>query len=711
MNVEQALQRLLAGTGYRARKVGETAWRIERVAAPVPVVRDPADAPPDATLSPAPPPVPIIVTGTKQDRLLLDLPMAVSTVTMAPHHRADPASNTGTVMSEMEGLALTALGPGRNRMFVRGVSDSAFNGESQSTVAVVLDDSRVTYAAPDPDIRLVDVERVEVLKGPQGSLYGIGALGGIYHIVTRRPDLGDASLVASAGAMTTRSGTTGLSGSVTANLPLVHDAVAVRLVGYTTKEPGWIDTGARRNANSTRVTGARGGLGIDLGGDWRADFSGFAQWVESRDSRYVYEPRTLERPAQEAEPHDNDLRHIAARIARTTHNVDIVLSTGMTWHEVGDTLDATVGAEDFGVPDPLLLEDSRDYRVWDNEARISGHWDDYSWLVGMSHVQSRQKNIWDLTARSGVALVIDDDRRTTYDTALFGNVTVPLATGVSAEGGLRAFRSVTRETRLLSDGPVTRKRERNGMTPSLALSWQPSADQLLFVRYGSAFRQGGSDIGPDGQLETLKSDELATVEMGWRQQLGRRGSLDIGAWYSWWENLQSDLLEENGLIETANAGDATIYGWEVSASFDPHPTWRIEAGGNFTMAKLTDNTLGFEIGDRHLPAVPEYTFRASVRHDFPLGPANAWVRVRARYVGPSHLSFDPELDREMGNYFETGAEFHARTGNFELAVAADNLFGSKADLFSFGNTLRLREMEQFTPQRPRTISVALIGSF
>src|SRR5690606_14816127 len=104
------------------------------------------------------------------------------------------------------------LGPGRNRLFLRGVADSPFSGESQSTVAVVLDEARVTYSAPDPDIRLVDVERVEVLKGPQGSYYGTGTLGGIYHIVTRRAQVDKTSLALSANVESVAHGGTGRGG-------------------------------------------------------------------------------------------------------------------------------------------------------------------------------------------------------------------------------------------------------------------------------------------------------------------------------------------------------------------------------------------------------------------------------------------------------------------------------------------------------------------
>jgi hypothetical protein len=102
--------------------------------------------------------------------------------------RYDATRGSERLAEQIEGLTVTGEGSGHGRMFLRGVADSPFGGKSQSTVAVLLDDARLTYVAPDPDIRLVDVERVEVLKGPQGSLYGSGALGGIYRIVTRRAD-------------------------------------------------------------------------------------------------------------------------------------------------------------------------------------------------------------------------------------------------------------------------------------------------------------------------------------------------------------------------------------------------------------------------------------------------------------------------------------------------------------------------------------------
>ncbi len=362
MRIAEALERLLAGSGYVARPVGGNAWRIEQKASVEPSAQ--AALPPEPVRPPETVGETILVTATKRDAALFDVPVAVSVLSVSPVEGVDPSRDSGTVATRIEGLALTGLGPGRNRMFLRGIADSAFNGESQSTVAVLLDGSRLTYTAPDPDLRLVDVERVEVIKGPQGSLYGTGALGGIYQIVTRRPDLGQTDAFVSTGVAAVQGGGAGLNGSAMLNLPLLRDRAALRLVGYSIEEPGWIDTGDRSDSNRTRVTGGRASLGIDIAGGWRVDLSGLAQLIDVDDSQYVYAPGARRRPAQLAEPHDNDLIHIAARLNHRGP-IDVELISGATWHEVGNSFDATIGAAGFDLANPQRLNDDREYRVVD----------------------------------------------------------------------------------------------------------------------------------------------------------------------------------------------------------------------------------------------------------------------------------------------------------------------------------------------------------
>lgn len=705
MTVAEAFARLLAGSGYVAQPVSATAWRIER-ASPIRV------APVSQTVAPPPeaPPQPILVTATKQPVELLSLAAAVSVVGVARMQMVGTQSASATIASDVDGLSLTSLGPGRNRMFLRGVADSAFSGESQSTVAVVLDEARLTYAAPDPDIRLVDMERVEVLKGPQGSLYGTGALGGIYRMVSHQAVIDETSLVSSAGVTHIYPGGTGYSLSNVANLPVLTGTAAVRLVGYTSQEPGWIDTGSRRDANDTRVYGARLQMGVIPTDGWRVDLTGFGQWLTSRDSRYVYAPGTYTRNAQAAEPHDNDLTHIAGRLTGELSGVDVMLASAVTLQKVGDTSDATVGADGFGLADPEILLDRRRYKTSDSELRLRGHVGRLRWLTGLTHVDAQQSMAMTLRGRSSSSLTVDQDRRDSHDSAAYFNLTLPLTSALSLDGGARLFLSSVRERRQTFSGPMTRKQDKAGVTPSLALVWQPNAGRLVYVRYGSAFRQGGTDINASGTIDVLKSDELASLEAGWRQQIAGTGQAELSAWYSRWNNVQSDLLLDNGLFETTNAGDAVILGIEGKLDLPIGHSWHLEAGGNVTDARLTRNALGFELKDRRLPVVPEYTLRAALRRDFTLAGMMAWARLNLRYVGPARMSFDPDIDRGMGNLVESAFELHLIRDRWQFTLSAQNLLQDKGNVFAFGNGLRYRTMDQYSPQQPATVLLSVTAA-
>ena len=712
MSVDAALARLLVGSGYTARRVGPRAWRIERARAAEPPV---AAAPPP--IPPGPPPEaigdPIIVTGSKRARDLASLPMAAGVVPFAPDAVVSAADGSADIAAGVEGLSLSGQGPGRNRMFLRGIADSPFNGETQSTVAVVLDESRLTYSAPDPDLRLVDVERVEVLKGPQGSLYGSGALGGIYRIVTRKPEPGETSLTVSAGGEALASGDAGYSLAAIANLPLAGDRAAIRLVGYSSYDAGWIDSGERNDSNGTRTFGLRGAVRVLLGGGWEAEAGGAFQLLNSQDTQYVYASESRSRPAQLPEPHDNDLTHGAVRVTGRIGGAKLALSTGYSTHEISEAFDATQGAAQFELADPRSLANDRQFRVWDSEARLSGSFGTSGdWLIGFNHLEARQtlRTSLDSFTVPG-SVVLDDDRRTNADTALFGDVSLPLGADLRLDAGGRLFTSTSLESRGTAIGRVARRQTKRGLTPTLALSWSPRTDRLIYLRYGSAFRPGGADIAADGSLEPLESDELQTIELGWRETLAGGGTFEIGGYASAWENIQSDLLRPDGLLESANVGNARIFGAEASASIPFGSGWLVDAGASYTHATLVKVAVPLGLDDLHLPVVPDYTLRAGLDRRFMLAGAPARIGLRLRYLGPARLSFDPAIDQPMGKVLESSLFAQARLAGFDLRLDIDNLFDRRDNLFAYGNPLRFFAGPQFTPQAPLSARLTVQRSF
>lgn len=194
MSIDEAIRRMLAGSGTRAVRVSATSWRIEQ--APEAKVARRATSPP-RTKAPSRSSAPVNMVAAPEDEIIVtaskvDIPYAsyagVATVLDGDDLAFGGERGMDSILSRMATLSSTHLGSGRNKLFIRGIADSSFTGPTQSTVGQYLGDIRLSYNAPDPDLRLYDVANVEVLEGPQGTLYGAGSLGGIIRVVPNAPD-------------------------------------------------------------------------------------------------------------------------------------------------------------------------------------------------------------------------------------------------------------------------------------------------------------------------------------------------------------------------------------------------------------------------------------------------------------------------------------------------------------------------------------------
>jgi len=239
LSAGEALRRLLEGTSYRAVSVRAGGFRIERR----PPVRRTAVRParPVATpvppSPPPPPPQPIIVEATKRSAASTDYAGGIKVLDLATPGLVPAAASLDDLLANVPSVSGTALGTGRNKIFLRGIADSSFNGPTQATIGLYLGEQRVIFSAPNPDLRLVDVEAVELLEGPQGSLYGAGTLAGLLRVNPRAPDPSAAEGEGwVSGAFTPGAEESWDVGGVL-NLPVSDDA-AFRVVGYGGQEGG-----------------------------------------------------------------------------------------------------------------------------------------------------------------------------------------------------------------------------------------------------------------------------------------------------------------------------------------------------------------------------------------------------------------------------------------------------------------------------------------
>lgn len=706
MEVARALELLLAGSGWRARRVSARIWRLE----PAPPLR----SAPKPT-RPAVPSLPqeearvaagdIVVTGRKRRELLANADAAIGVVSGDRLAERGGLAGAATVAERIDGLTVTSLGSGRNRLFVRGVADSPFDGFGQAAVSVAVDEARVSYDAPDPDLRLVDVERVELLKGPQGPLYGTGALGGIYRIVTRKPDPGAFAASISMGGTAVQHGGVGSDTQAMVNLPL-GGAAALRGVVYRALEPGWIDDrGDGVNRNSGRILGTRIALRAEPFTGWTADLVGAVQDADYRDSQYVDGSDRYTRSARIAEPHDSDFELASLTVHGRIGGIAVTSVSSLTHQELRATYDASASAA-LGAAAPARYRDERRYSVATQELRLTGpEAGSFSWLAGLSLLDAGTDARGDLTDPAGTRPILTLTRHV-LELAAFGEGRLRLGERLSASLGGRLFHaSVEDEKREQGDMAAVR-RYQLFLSPSASLRWSDGGT-TLYLRYAEALRPGGAAAVALGQQDPAYAlDEIQTIEGGVRRT--RPGlSLNADLFHSAWQNVQADFLRPDGLVTTRNAGDAVDYGAELSVEWRPGD-WLLGGGMIAHRGRLTHVTaFAARSDDLRLPVTSDIALRGSIGRRFSLGGWQADADLSGSFTGPSRLSFDPGLDRRMPGRVLLNLGLSGRRGGWEVRTGIENLLDSSADGFAFGNPFAVRTMPQHTPVRPRTLRVTL----
>ncbi|RSU65267.1 TonB-dependent receptor [Sphingomonas sp. S-NIH.Pt1_0416] len=702
MGIQEALGRMLARTPFRAEPVGPMIWRL--------VFRGRASATAIAlTTAPVPD---IVVTARKYPETLSRIGTPISVY--IPRD-ASARHDLHDVIAGSEGVSATNLGAGRDRPFIRGIADSPFNGFSQATVSINLDDARVTYDAPEPGLRLVDVARVEVLKGPQGPLYGTGALGGVYRIVTNRPVLGSYESASSFGLDATSNGGPGGDATGMVNAPLFAGRAAIRLVGYAETRSGWVRNAARvGRVNDATVAGGRAALRILPAPGWTVDLGSMRQTIRLRDSQYVdRDAEDLTRSPRFPEPSSSTFSLLNASAGGPVGSLRLIAATSHSWQSRSDTYDVTPVASMLGYVAGRTYQDRRRHRVFDQEVRLaSGEGHPFAWTAGLSYLAA--STIATGTLRDSADAVLPFSfalHRIVTEAAIFADGSTDVLPGLRAGMGVRIFRSTTDDERSEGLSTAVTARASIGVTPSGSLTYAFADDRNVYLRFGTAFRPGGLDP-TNTKTGRYDADEVRSVDLGTRLRFAdRRLSVSAGAFRTAWSYVQSDYLLSDGLVGTRNAGDALILGAEATAEWRSGP-WSLVAGGMVQHARLERAADGSELPeDRRLPTVPDMTARLDIARSIRIVRQPTRWAIRAAYVGHSRLSFDDGLDRKMGGYTLLASDVSTTVGEVELRVGLENMFNARADSFALGNPFRIRTEREYTPLRPRTITIGIERRF
>jgi iron complex outermembrane recepter protein len=724
MTVAEAIERLLAGSNARAVQVSATSWRIE-LRAPDrklarPVVKSPRRGASPRTQDPpsvvaTPPPQEIIVTASKTDMPASQY-AGVATLLDGDDLAFGGERGTDSILSRMASISSTYLGSGRNKLFIRGIADSSFTGPTQATVGQYLGDVRLSYNAPDPDLRLYDIRSVEVLEGPQGTLYGAGSLGGIIRITPKAPDPREVDLQAIAGVSLTQHGAPGGDIAAIANVPLGDAGHAVRLVGYSLTDGGYIDNPllGQKNVNRIFVYGGRGTLRLEAGDDWTVDVGGIYQAITSDDAQYTDKNATpLIRNSLVEQASTARYGSAQLVVMKDWENLHLQSSHAYIDHDLTERFDASLA----GAP-PRLLDQRNDTRLFTSETRLSRpYYNGLGWVIGASFIDNRtqqRREFGDPTLRAPVTGVTN---QITEFTA-YGEAHVELFPHVVASGGLRFTHArlggmgedVTYAV-ALAGSQITAHRTEKDALPSASLLFAPLPELSLYVRYQEGFRPGGLAIDC-GFVTRFRNDHVTTYEVGAR--VDHKGSLPFDAKFSLshsrWLDIQADFVDGNGFPTTANIGDGWITSVSASLAVRPTPELSLELGGVYNQSRVDKLSprLAFVSLDRlgQIPNVASHAFRGAINYIVPVDDKEFRVNAWANYVGPSRLGIGPVLGEGQGDYIDTGLAMRLGDNRRGFSLTLTNLFDAKGNRFSLGTPFVEGRDGYLTPMRPRTIRLA-----
>lgn len=743
MTLDRALARLLDGSGARAVRVAEGSWRIVRAEKPVLPDRPPAPAP---TPAQEPESVDIVVTASKRDIPLTRYAGVVERVDGELLTAQEASAGTATLLTRVASLSSTHVGSGRNKLFIRAIADSGFSGPTQATTGQYLSDMRLNYAAPDPDLRLYDIGGIEVLEGPQGTLYGAGSLGGIVRIIPNPPNLGVMGGQVSSGLSAVQHGNLGGDISATLNLPIISEKLALRVVGYGVNDAGYIDnilTG-QNDVNRTYTYGGRAALRFAPDDDWTIDLNGVYQHIEGRDAQYASRSiGDLSRASSIAQPYDADYLLGNVRIERQWDDLRFVSSTGYVRHVLSESYDAT---QADGVP--AMFRQRNRVGIFSTENRLVRDLDNgLGWILGGSYLQSTSDISRSLTYLGptpaiaqampiipGVPIYGFGQRAPTTgvhnkvrEATLFGEASFEPLSGLIATLGGRLTLSrlegraidpiVALSSSDLARAEAQANRSETMFLPSFSLLTDRLAGVTLYARFQQGFRPGGLAVD-DQRIQRFHNDRMSTVEVGMRKGVAGRDpfAIALNAAYTDWQDIQADVTDRLGLPTTANIGDGRIYTLEGRVAVRPTSALTLDGSIIYNDSRLSQpaqflRLLNYQGASLSLPNVANLGGRIAADYRLPVGDTGQLrLSASARYVGKSRLGVGPIFGQEQGDYVDTALSASLRRGAVNYTLSLTNLLDTVGNRFALGTPFNLTG-DYFTPLRPRTLRMGVDFAF
>ncbi len=665
----------------------------------------------------------IIVTAQKRDQLLIDVPQSVSVVSGAALERQQ-ALNFQDYLKLVPGLQLNQDTQGVGRLVLRGIN----TGGVASTAAVYVDETnfgsssgQANGAIQAGDFDTFDVSRIEVLRGPQGTLYGASSLGGVLKFVTNAPQMASVEARGRTSVETVNGGDLSYFSSALINVPL-GDKLAVRATGFYRKFGGFIDSigtagsDVDKNINDSKSYGGRGSLLFKPSDSFSVRLTAFVQSIANDASTAIESDdatarRLYGRPSQsQYVPEFTDVKY---RVYSGTASLDLGfadLISATSYSTIDQRFRSDFTAQFspiveavFGAPNEFLLNQTTKVKRFTQEVRLSSPSSDtFEWLVGGYY--TREKAAIDqaydavtrgtLTSIEGLPLLGTAYVPSRYqEIAGFANGTIHFAQRFDLTLGGRYSHNKQRASQnsngALAGGPselpVARSHE-NVFTYSAAPKFKVNDRAAIYARVAKGFRPGGPNVlppsPPEGTPRTFNSDTVISYEVGLKAETNDRTfGIDVAAFHIDWKDIQLFAVINDFGINT-NGGKAKSDGFEFTATMRPTPGFNVSVNGAYTDAKLRNDAppiVGGLDGDR-LPYTPKYSIGVNGDYEWSLaGTTKAYVGGSLRFLSKQPADYDPGFvatyggQRYLPSYMVGDLRAGLDFGRFTIEAYAKNI--------------------------------------
>jgi iron complex outermembrane receptor protein len=703
----------------------------------------------------------VIVTASRREESLQDVAISVAVLDVGDYIDAG-YTNLADILPQVPGVSIVGAGGNfGNAVYIRGINAVLAAGVTSYIDEIPFGSSTVYTTPAILDGTLLDLDNMSVLKGPQGTLYGASALGGLLRFDTRDASMDKWTGSVSANLSDTHGGGLNQLYRVNANGPIATDTLALSFTAFYSDEAGYIDnvTIPKKGWDSSEYYGGSGSLRWTPTEKLEIKLQGLYQksTQEGLATIQAY-PAPAQPPFLDQLPDgtpvygkyetgevDINPSEFEADLLGLTINYDfdwgvfssITSTQEQTFVQTTDLTIPYAFFADIFFPNnaphtsALFVGDLGFEKITQELRLVSASTKKFEWIVGAYYTEEDGHNIQELVLTPPDDLFFANFPSTYEEYSLYGTGTWYFTPDFDASVGVR-YADYSNNVELQAKGPLVAPIGLTEIEDDVTnwlfnTRYRASENMSLYGRIASGYRPGGANFVLLDQGGNPLTEAFFEPDSLWSYEVGLKGNsddgrfgYDVSAFYIDWQDYQINVVIA-GLSVAGNADKAVSKGFEGSLSYAVTDAFTLTGTLGYINAEVAGDepNLGAPDGTQ-LPNSPEWAATLGAQYDFDLSGHPAYVGATWQYKGDMPVGF-PGYTDSNGTYWPPSAPrvtvdsynlFDMRAGmdfdHFTLSVYGTNLFDEWA-YTSFGPSFSAASLG--TPTRPRTLGIAAQWNF